>query len=36
MLSAFIISPFIFLAKEIDNLDFPDAVGPAIKIIFFE
>ena len=36
MLSALIISPLIFLAKNIDNLDFPEAVGPAKRIIFFD
>jgi len=29
------ISPLIFLAKSIPVFDFPDAVGPAIRIIFF-
>ena len=35
MLSALIISPLKNLANLIASLDFPDAVGPAIKIIFF-
>ena len=35
MLSALMISPFIFFASKVAKLDFPDAVGPAIKIIFF-
>jgi len=30
------ISPFNFFAKCIANFDFPDAVGPANKIIFFD
>jgi len=30
------ISPFNFLAKCIANFDFPDAVGPANKIIFLD
>ena len=32
MLSALIISPLIFFAIEMANLDFPEAVGPAIRI----
>tara|TARA_B100000780_G_C21101813_1_gene444684 strand:+ start:92 stop:235 length:144 start_codon:yes stop_codon:yes gene_type:complete len=36
MLSAFISSPLIFLAIKRANFDLPDAVGPAIKIIFFK
>ena len=36
MLSALTISPFIFFAKDIANLDFPEDVGPAIKIIFLD
>jgi len=35
MLSAFIISPLKCLANFIANLDLPEAVGPAINIIFF-
>ena len=34
MLSAFTISPFIFLAISMDSLDFPEAVGPNKRIIF--
>jgi hypothetical protein len=33
MLSALMISPLIFLASLTEKLDFPDAVGPEIKII---
>jgi len=36
ILSALIISPFIFFARWIANFDFPDAVGPAKRIIFFD
>ena len=36
MLSALIISPFIFFAKWIASFDFPEAVGPAKRIIFFD
>ena len=36
MLSALIISPFIFFAKYIASFDFPEAVGPAKRIIFFD
>jgi len=36
MLSALIISPFNFLANCIANFDFPDAVGPAKRIIFLD
>ena len=36
MLSAFIISPFIFFARWIASFDFPEAVGPAKRIIFFD
>ena len=35
ILSALIISPFNFLAKLVASFDFPDAVGPAKRIIFF-
>jgi hypothetical protein len=34
MLSAFIISPLIFLANLIANSDFPEAVGPDIKLFW--
>ena len=34
MLSAFTISPLIFLASLIAKLDFPEAVGPYIRTIF--
>ena len=30
------ITPLIFLHKDIANSDFPEAVGPAITIIGFE
>jgi hypothetical protein len=33
MLSALIISPLILLESLIEKLDFPEAVGPEIKII---
>ena len=33
MLSELIISPFTFFASLIAKSDFPEAVGPAIKII---
>ena len=36
MLSALILSPFIFFAKYIASFDFPEAVGPAKRIIFFD
>ena len=36
MLSALIISPFNFFAKLIASFDFPDAVGPAKRIIFLD
>ncbi len=36
MLSALMISPFNFLAKLTANFDFPEAVGPAKRIIFFD
>ena len=36
ILSAFIISPFNFFANCIANFDFPEAVGPAKRIIFFD
>ncbi|MFL2648960.1 MAG: hypothetical protein ACJ0J2_03635 [Dehalococcoidia bacterium] len=36
MLSKLIITPLIFLHKDIANSDFPEAVGPAITIIGFE
>ena len=34
ILSALIISPFSLFAKPIASFDFPDAVGPANRIIF--
>ena len=36
MLSALIISPFSFFASLKANFDFPEAVGPAKRIIFFD
>ena len=36
MLSALIISPLIFFASAIAIFDFPDAVGPEIRIIFLK
>ena len=36
ILSALIISPFNFFAKLIASFDFPDAVGPAKRIIFLD
>jgi hypothetical protein len=36
MLSALIISPLSFFAKLMASFDFPEAVGPANKIIFFD
>ena len=36
MLSALMISPFNLLANCIASLDFPDAVGPAKRIIFLD
>ena len=36
MLSALIISPLIFFASLIASFDFPEAVGPANKISFFD
>ena len=36
ILSALIISPSNFFAKLTANFDFPDAVGPAKRIIFFD
>tara|TARA_B110000914_G_C15132064_1_gene295460 strand:- start:130 stop:267 length:138 start_codon:yes stop_codon:yes gene_type:complete len=35
MLSALIISPLIFLLNSSAKLDLPEAVGPAIRMIFF-
>ena len=36
MLSALIISPFIFFESLRANFDFPESVGPANKISFFD
>jgi hypothetical protein len=36
MLSALIISPLIFFAICMASLDFPEAVGPAKRIIFLD
>ena len=36
MLSALMISPLIFFANCMANLDFPEAVGPAKRIIFLD
>ena len=36
MLSALMILPFNLLANCIASLDFPDAVGPAKRIIFLD
>ena len=30
------ISPFSFSARQIANFDFPEAVGPANRMIFFD